>query len=83
MQQRVQQGLEDGARLPSLDVERLRGENSALREEQQRLKKVCYGLSIVCFLFKGSSGYLKYFGDSFCMSTPRAAFIHAVTYLNA
>lgn len=40
MQQRVQQGLEDGARLPSLDVERLRGENSALREEQQRLKKV-------------------------------------------
>ncbi|XP_035528922.1 centrosomal protein of 85 kDa isoform X2 [Morone saxatilis] len=40
MQQRVQQGLEDGARLPSLDVEKLRGENNALREEQQRLKKV-------------------------------------------
>lgn len=40
MQQRVQQGLEDGARLPSLDIEKLRVENSALREEQQRLKKV-------------------------------------------
>ncbi|XP_028984108.1 centrosomal protein of 85 kDa isoform X2 [Betta splendens] len=40
MQQRVQQGLEDGARLPSLDVEKLRGENNSLREEQQRLKKV-------------------------------------------
>lgn len=45
MQQRVQQGLEDGARLPSLDIEKLRGENNTLREEQQRLKKVC------CFLF--------------------------------
>lgn len=41
MQQRVQQGLEDGARLPSLDIEKLRGENNTLREEQQRLKKVC------------------------------------------
>lgn len=41
MQQRVQQGLEDGARLPCLDFEKLRGENSSLREEQQRLKKVC------------------------------------------
>ncbi|XP_054637427.1 centrosomal protein of 85 kDa isoform X2 [Dunckerocampus dactyliophorus] len=40
MQQRVQQGLEDGARLPSLDMEKLRGENNTLREEQQRLKKV-------------------------------------------
>lgn len=40
MQQRVQQGLEDGARLPSLDFEKLRGENGSLREEQQRLKKV-------------------------------------------
>ncbi|KAK2844351.1 hypothetical protein Q5P01_011010 [Channa striata] len=40
MQQRVQQGLEDGARLPSLDIEKLKGENSTLREEQQRLKKV-------------------------------------------
>ncbi|XP_026149022.1 centrosomal protein of 85 kDa [Mastacembelus armatus] len=40
MQQRVQQGLEDGARLPSLDIEKLRGENGALRDEQQRLKKV-------------------------------------------
>ncbi|KAM7420466.1 hypothetical protein PAMA_014945 [Pampus argenteus] len=40
MQQRVQQGLEDGARLPSLDIEKLRGENNALKEEQQRLKKV-------------------------------------------
>lgn len=42
MQQRVQQGLEDGARLPSLDMEKLRVENNALREEQQRHKKVCY-----------------------------------------
>ena len=41
MQQRVKQGLEDGARLPCLDIEKLRGENSSLREEQQRLKKVC------------------------------------------
>ncbi|XP_033836385.1 centrosomal protein of 85 kDa isoform X2 [Periophthalmus magnuspinnatus] len=40
MQQRVRQGLEDGARLPSMDFEKLSGENSALREEQQRLKKV-------------------------------------------
>ncbi|XP_041843588.1 centrosomal protein of 85 kDa [Melanotaenia boesemani] len=40
MQQRVQQGLEDGARLPSLDIEKLRVENNSLREEQQRLKKV-------------------------------------------
>lgn len=40
MQQRVQQGLEDGARLPCLDLEKLRGENNNLREEQQRLKKV-------------------------------------------
>ncbi|XP_078109461.1 centrosomal protein of 85 kDa isoform X1 [Sander vitreus] len=40
MQQRVQQGLEDGARLPSLDMEKLRVENNALKEEQQRHKKV-------------------------------------------
>ncbi|XP_053287995.1 centrosomal protein of 85 kDa isoform X2 [Pleuronectes platessa] len=40
MQQRVQQGLEDGARLPSLDIEKLRGENNGLREEHHRLKKV-------------------------------------------
>uniref|UniRef100_A0A3Q3WRD2 Centrosomal protein of 85 kDa-like CC4 coiled-coil domain-containing protein n=1 Tax=Mola mola TaxID=94237 RepID=A0A3Q3WRD2_MOLML len=40
MQQRVQQGLEDGARLPCLEIEKLRGENNSLREEQQRLKKV-------------------------------------------
>ncbi|CAG6015789.1 unnamed protein product [Menidia menidia] len=40
MQQRVQQGLEDGARLPCLDIEKLRGENNSLKEEQQRLKKV-------------------------------------------
>lgn len=48
MQQRVQQGLEDGARLPSLDMEKLRGENNTLREEQQRLKKVCCYLSVLC-----------------------------------
>lgn len=41
IQQRVQQGLEDGARLPALDFEKLRGENNSLRDEQQRLKKVC------------------------------------------
>ncbi|XP_061772109.1 centrosomal protein of 85 kDa isoform X1 [Nerophis ophidion] len=40
MQQRVQQGLEDGARLDTLDIEKLRGENSTLREEQHGLKKV-------------------------------------------
>ncbi|KAM9309435.1 centrosomal protein of 85 kDa [Pholidichthys leucotaenia] len=40
MQQRVQKGLEDGARLPSLDFAKLSRENSNLREEQQRLKKV-------------------------------------------
>lgn len=41
MQLRVQQGLEDGARLPCLDLEKLRGENNSLREEQQKLKMVC------------------------------------------
>lgn len=46
MQQRVQQGLEDGARLPCLDIDKLRGENNTLREEQQRLKKVCCYLSV-------------------------------------
>ncbi|XP_010883710.1 centrosomal protein of 85 kDa [Esox lucius] len=40
LQERVQEGLEDGARLPSLDVEKLRAENHILREEQHRLKKV-------------------------------------------
>lgn len=50
MQQRVQQGLEDGARLPSLDIEKLRVENSALREEQQRLKKVCRSLYVLSVL---------------------------------
>lgn len=50
MQQRVQQGLEDGARLPCLDLERFRGENNSLREEQQRLKKVC---SYLLFLLSG------------------------------
>ncbi|KAI5611850.1 centrosomal protein of 85 kDa isoform X2, partial [Silurus asotus] len=40
LQARVQEGLEDGARLPSLDVEKLREENVTLKEEQQKLKKV-------------------------------------------
>ncbi|XP_058232541.1 centrosomal protein of 85 kDa isoform X2 [Hemibagrus wyckioides] len=40
LQARVQEGLEDGARLPSLDVEKLREENLTLKEEQQKLKKV-------------------------------------------
>ncbi|CAL8249675.1 unnamed protein product [Boreogadus saida] len=40
LQERVQEGLEDGARLPSLDAETLRAENGVLRDEQQRLKKV-------------------------------------------
>lgn len=51
MQQRVQQGLEDGARLPSLDMEKLRAENSSLKDEQQRLKKVCCYLCL-CAFFK-------------------------------
>lgn len=36
----MQEGLEDGARLPSLDVEKLKEENETLKEEQQKLKKV-------------------------------------------
>lgn len=40
LQARVQEGLEDGVRLPCLDVEKLRQENLTLREEQQKLKKV-------------------------------------------
>lgn len=40
----MQEGLEDGARLPSLDVEKLREENLTLKEEQQKLKKV----KVVC-----------------------------------
>lgn len=55
MQQRVQQGLEDGARLPCLDLEKLRGENNSLREEQQRLKKVC-----CCLLYTSSTKRHKY-----------------------
>ena len=45
LQERVQEGLEDGARLPSLDAETLRAENGVLRDEQQRLKKVVVPLS--------------------------------------
>lgn len=40
LQNRVQESLEDGVRLPSLDIEKLREENTTLKEEQQRLKKV-------------------------------------------
>ncbi|XP_051999491.1 centrosomal protein of 85 kDa [Xyrauchen texanus] len=40
LQNRVKESLEDGVRLPSLDVEKLREENTTLKEEQQRLKKV-------------------------------------------
>lgn len=40
LQNRVQESLEDGVRLPSLDIEKLREENTALKDEQQRLKKV-------------------------------------------
>lgn len=50
LQERVQEGLEDGARLPSLDVEVLRGENSSLREEQQRLKKVSLFISFLPYI---------------------------------
>lgn len=50
LQERVQEGLEDGARLPSLDVEKLRGENSSLREEQQRLKKVSLFISFLPYI---------------------------------
>lgn len=51
MQLRVQQGLEDGARLPCLDLEKLRGENTSLREEQQKLKMVC--ICLLLFLLIG------------------------------
>lgn len=40
LQNRVQESLEDGVRLPSLDIEMLREENTTLKEEQQRHKKV-------------------------------------------
>lgn len=74
MQQRVQQGLEDGARLPCLDIEKLRGENNTLREEQQRLKKVCCYLSVY-----GVSSYKARRGtcsqESFYLNTPLTAFI--------
>nr|XP_055067968.1 centrosomal protein of 85 kDa [Misgurnus anguillicaudatus] len=40
LQNRVQESLEDGVRLPSLDIEKLREENTTLKEDQQRLKKV-------------------------------------------
>ncbi|XP_043116641.1 centrosomal protein of 85 kDa isoform X1 [Puntigrus tetrazona] len=40
LQNRVQESLEDGVRLPSLDVEKLREENTTMKEEHQRLKKV-------------------------------------------
>ncbi|KAL1259878.1 hypothetical protein QQF64_010455, partial [Cirrhinus molitorella] len=40
LQNRVKESLEDGARLPSLDIEKLREENTALKDEHQRLKKV-------------------------------------------
>ncbi|XP_062841828.1 centrosomal protein of 85 kDa isoform X2 [Trichomycterus rosablanca] len=40
LQARVKEGLDDGARLPSLDLEKLKEENAALKEEQQKLKKV-------------------------------------------
>ncbi|XP_012678353.2 centrosomal protein of 85 kDa isoform X2 [Clupea harengus] len=40
LQERVQEELKDGARLPSLDLEKLRVENTTLKEEQHRLKKV-------------------------------------------
>ncbi|KAI2654999.1 centrosomal of 85 kDa-like isoform X1 [Labeo rohita] len=39
LQNRVQESLEDGVRLPSLDIEKLREENTALKDEHQRLKK--------------------------------------------
>ncbi|XP_051575762.1 centrosomal protein of 85 kDa-like isoform X2 [Myxocyprinus asiaticus] len=40
LQNRVKESLEDGVRLPTLDIEKLREENTTLKEEQQRLKKV-------------------------------------------
>ncbi|TRY96038.1 hypothetical protein DNTS_021158 [Danionella cerebrum] len=40
LQNRVKESLEDGVRLPSLDIELLRQENSTLKDEQLRLKKV-------------------------------------------
>uniref|UniRef100_A0A8C2PXK6 Centrosomal protein 85 n=1 Tax=Cyprinus carpio TaxID=7962 RepID=A0A8C2PXK6_CYPCA len=40
LQNRVQESLEDGVRLPSLDIEKLREENTTLKDEHLRLKKV-------------------------------------------
>ncbi|XP_015204081.2 centrosomal protein of 85 kDa isoform X2 [Lepisosteus oculatus] len=40
LQEKVKESLEDGARLPSVDMEKLKSENSALKDELQRVKKV-------------------------------------------
>ncbi|XP_059364294.1 centrosomal protein of 85 kDa-like isoform X1 [Carassius carassius] len=40
LQNRVQESLEDGVRLPSLDREKLQEENTTLKDEHLRLKKV-------------------------------------------
>uniref|UniRef100_A0A673JT83 Centrosomal protein of 85 kDa-like n=1 Tax=Sinocyclocheilus rhinocerous TaxID=307959 RepID=A0A673JT83_9TELE len=40
LQNRVQESLEDGVKLPSLDIEKLREENTTLKDEHLRLKKV-------------------------------------------
>lgn len=47
LQNRVQESLEDGVRLPSLDIEKLREENTTLKDEQQRLKKVFIEISFL------------------------------------
>lgn len=43
----MQESLEDGVRLPSLDIEKLREENTTLKDEQQRLKKVFIEISFL------------------------------------
>ncbi|XP_041096550.1 centrosomal protein of 85 kDa isoform X2 [Polyodon spathula] len=40
LQEKVERSLEDGDRLPMLDMEKLKAENSSLKEEVERAKKV-------------------------------------------
>jgi len=55
LQNRVQESLEDGVRLPSLDIEKLREENATFKEEQQRLKKVFLYISFLKDLLNNCS----------------------------
>lgn len=83
MQQRVQQGLEDGARLPSLDIEKLRGENNALREEQQRLKKViCLFLCMLSYPVSLKKKWiaLNYDNINLCFLNYSVEIVHTMQY---